>query len=569
MENPAEIRSADLSDSFSTPDPVHDFWFKFIEEAQIAAGQVINPTTAHRCAAVYACNQAICESFAMLPVQVYSQETPQRTEALPDHWLSPLLKNGPNNWQDSFQYFETSQGWVLDYGNSVNFIEKGLSGKVLAFIPLDPTEVVIDMRDNRLVYIHSPKGGGTKEYDQEQIFHIRHKSRDGYTGRSPITVAADSVGFALGSLQHGNALFEKGNLMRGVIEAPHSFESDDARDRFVRSFTKYLGAGNSGGVGLLEQGVKYNPFQALNRDMQFIEAREFSVLDICRLYRIPPVFAQVMDKGMAYSSVEQLAIMFVQYTIQPWAIRWERAIKKQLLNRPGDEKTFVKFNLSALIRGDLKTRTEAVVSQLQNGLRTLNEARNLLDENPYTDPIGDEILLEHNLRPASQVLAAPAPEPEPAPQPAEPAPEEKSAREEVSAFRPLFENTIGRLLQQEIRSIRRASKKPDFLKWAEGFYTNHLDYSRESLRPLCTTFADLGFSTDPQPDPAIEEFLDEFYTLRTEEILEPALEGEPAADFIERITQGWGEDRGFWTQILIEKLTGKRDATGKKGKTAA
>jgi phage portal protein BeeE len=64
-----------------------------------------------------------------------------------------------------------------------------------------------------------------------------------------------------------------------------------------------------------------------NKDAQFLEAKEFSVIEIARLFRMPPVMIQVTDKGMSFASVEQLNIMFVQYTIQPWATRWERAIK--------------------------------------------------------------------------------------------------------------------------------------------------------------------------------------------------------------------------------------------------
>lgn len=481
QKNEPELRSED-GEPIGYPDPTHDYWFQAISDFQTVAGQVVNATTAQKSAAVFACITAISESVAMLPLMVNEEIDERRSRKRKDHYLYRLLSDEPNPWNDSFQFFETLQTNALCFGDAFAHKQMTKSGRITRLTILPSDKMTVKMgEDNELQYIYQGPGG-TQHFTRKDIFHFMHHSADGLTGRSPLRVAADTVGFNLGLLKHGNKIFENGAFLSGFLKTAARFKDDEARERFMNSFKKFFGANNAGKMGLLEQGVEFEPFSMNNRDSQFLEFWQLSVLDIARIFRVPPYMIQVVEGNAGYASVEQRAIHFVQYTTQPWATRWEKALKRQLmLDDPG---LYVKFNINAMLRGDLKSRTEAIVQQLQYGLKTINEARALDDENPIEHPLGDTIMVSHNLKTADAAMQqASSPDPIPAPKAKESV---KSSRE---AFLPLFQDLLSRVKRRELSAIKEHVGKEGFLKWADGFLVRHEEILRQTIRPACHAFS--------------------------------------------------------------------------------
>jgi len=482
------------------------FWGGILQSASVG-GQRVNASTAEQIAAVYACKTAICESISMLPCSVYSESDERRKVKLKDHPLYGLLRTAPNPWMDSFEFFECLQTSLLDFGNAFCFITRARSGAIIQLTPLDASRMSVVMTpDNRLRYDYLDANGTRLEYDQKDIFHVKYRSKDGILGRSPIAVAANSIGFSIALQTHGNKVFENGAFLSGFLAAPFKFENDERREQFMNSFKRLLGASNAGKFGLLEQGVDFKPFAQNNRDAQFLEAKQFGVIEIARIYRMPPHMIQVLEKGASFASIEQMSMNYVQHTIQPWATRIERAIKRQLLSGPGEQELFVRFNLAALIRGDLASRTQSVVQQLQYGLKTINEARTLLDDNAVESPIGDEILLSHNLRPASVVLAEASTSPDDKPKDAI-EPQKEDTTDESERSMPLLTELWGRVVRREIRLVTDARAKPNFREWLEAWVPKHREFLSETFRATCVAFGII----DPKP---VEEFFDGYMQYR-------------------------------------------------------
>lgn len=499
-------------------DPLNDKLFDtFVNTIQVG-GQRVNYSTAEKLASVFACKIAIAESIAMLPAVVLSESDEMRKSKLKDHSLWELLRVAPNDMMDSFEFYEAMEHSLLDHGNAYAHILRSRSKEILSLTPLDATRVKPRvMPGNTVVYAYTDPQGQTQDYPPDQIFHVKIHSRDGLIGRSPIAVAADAVGFPLAVQQHGNKLFENGAFLSGFLSAPFAFKDDETRKAFMDSFKKVIGANNSGKFGLLEQGVDYKPFSQNNRDAQFLEAKQFAVVDIARLFRMPPHMIQVLEKGASFASIEQMSINFVQYTIQPWVTRWERAIKRQLLNQKSEKDMYVRFNISALIRGDLASRTSSIIQLVQYGLKTINEGRFMLDDDAVDSPIGDEILLSHNLRPASVVIAEAKAEPETEPEaePVEPAPPEKAPivedDDESERFKPLLTELFGRIVRREMRLVADARNKPNFETWLSDWTPKHRELMSETFQ--AALFA-LGVA-DLEP---ANRFFDNYITHRREQM---------------------------------------------------
>lgn len=482
--------------SSAKPSPTDEFWYTELTRA--INGKIISPEAAQRISAAYACQTAIAESVSMLPAIVY-EDIDGATKRIKEHWTYQLLRDQPHPAINSFDWFETMQESALNHGNAYAHKLLTKSGRITRLTPMPAEKIEVQiLPSGYLGYTyHGPDG--PKLYSQHEMFHLKYKSKDGLKGRSPVSVCADAFGFAQSLQTHGNNLFENGAFLSGFITAPVAFKTKEAREGFMESFKQIMGARNSGKFGLLEQGTGFTPYSMNNRDAQFLENWNASVLEIARLYRVIPVMIGVTESGMSYTSIEQLGIMWVQYTIQPWATRWERAFKSQLFGN--DPELYMRFNLSALLRGDLKTRTEAVVQQIQYGLKTINEGRNLLDEERIDDPGADAVLVSHNLRPISTVFAAETPVETP---PETPAPTEiQPQKPELKQFMPLFTDLMRRNMVREQKGLAKEREKGT----VDAFAEKQRRAMAEVLLPAVTCLC-------AEPERAIEGFSEMYFKHR-------------------------------------------------------
>lgn len=371
------------------PGPGDDFWYIALEKflAQSSNGL----------AAAYACKLAIAESISMLPAVIMESDGKSKFPTK-DDYIFKLFHDQPNKMMSAFDFFESQQNSLLDHGNSFSFLKRNRAGEVREIIPLDASRIEIKVIEgNKLGYRYIQDNGIEKQYSSKEILHVKYNTADGIKGRAPIDLCQEVFNFGLNLQKHGNKMFEQGGFMAGFLEIPPNFKfkDDEHRKNFLASFKEYFGSENYNAIGLLEQGIQFKPYSGNNRDNQFIESKLFSVVDTARIYRVPPVMIGVTESGMSYASIEHLSVMWVQYTMQPWMRRWEQAIKWQVLG--SDSNQFLKFNEKSLLRGDMKAQTEAIVQQISYGLKTINEARQLNDDNPSSDPIADKTLVSHNL----------------------------------------------------------------------------------------------------------------------------------------------------------------------------
>lgn len=473
-------------------------FFHDISAGNTAAGVRVTATSAQRVAAVYACIQGIAETVAMLPASIYQELDDKTKNKYKDHPLYPILHDSPNSYMDSFQFFELMTAALYEEGNAAFHIGKDRNGTVRELIPMVWNNVKVEvLSGNKLLYHYKDGAGQTFKYPQTDVLHIRHRSKDGIIGRSPIQVAAESVGFVMAVQQHGNKSFENGLFHGGIVESPVRLQDDEARSRLLESIRAGIkGAKNTGKLMLLEGGVQFKPNPIMNnRDAQFLELLKAGVLDVARIFRMPPNMIQEIENGASYASIEQNSINFVLYTIQPVLTRIEKAIRSQMLMVNGEDNIYLKFNEKALLRGDLKSQVEAVVQQIQYGLKSINEARALQDDNPIDDPAADEIMVSHNLIPISKVGQNPQSAPKTEPKEPEKV-EEKALNKQ---FKSLFQGRFKGLIDLETKSLKRIFKdnKPDF-KAFDDFLAKYRDLILEEIEPLAKAYSEISGKTYPE-----------------------------------------------------------------------
>jgi HK97 family phage portal protein len=165
---------------------------------------------------------------------------------------------------------------------------------------------------------------------------------------------------------------------------------------------------------VLPAGVKAHELSGSNEAAQFLETRQYQVIEICRAFRVPPHMIQDLTRS-TYSNIEVQGTEFVQHCLLPHLKRWEAAISRDLLAEGEDETYFAEHSVAGLLRGDHASRSAYYVSALQNGWMSVNEIRELENMNPL-GPEGDQHFIQMNMTTLEKAGEEP-PAPEPMPEP--------------------------------------------------------------------------------------------------------------------------------------------------------
>jgi HK97 family phage portal protein len=105
-----------------------------------------------------------------------------------------------------------------------------------------------------------------------------------------------------------------------------------------------------------------------------LETRRFQVIDIARIFRVPP--HKLAELGDAhYANLEQSEIAYVKDALAPIAKRIEEHMDEALLFQDEAAWLSLRFEFDELMRGDTQSRYAAYATGLQNGILSVNEVR--------------------------------------------------------------------------------------------------------------------------------------------------------------------------------------------------
>ena len=339
-----------------------------------ASGVAVSPQTAMQSAAVYSSVKVLAESIGMLPLNLYRKEANNARTLLSDHPLHVLCHDQPNEWMTSVEFWEMMVMSLNLRGNAYAYINRNRSGQVVELLPLQPDMVQVEMStDFQLEYRISMPDGTFKRLGVGEIFHIRGLTLNGWLGISPIAYARESIGLALATERFGGQLFKNGAKMGGVLEHPGKL-SKESYERIKTSFDEAHSGDNAHKTALLEEGMKFARISLSANDSQFLETRKYQRSEIAAIFRVPPHMIGDLERA-TFSNIEQQSLEFVNYSLMPWLVRIEKAIKRDLMT-PDERKTMTaKFNVSGLLRGDASARSALYHNGILDGWMTRNEAR--------------------------------------------------------------------------------------------------------------------------------------------------------------------------------------------------
>ncbi|WP_312388397.1 phage portal protein [Stutzerimonas nitrititolerans] len=375
----------------------------------IAAGAVavsgvqVNSASAIRFAAFFACLKVLSEDVGKLPIKLYKERPDRGRDVAKGHKVHRLISRRPNDFMTASEFWEMCVAHVVLRGNFYAF-KVIVGGEVVELLPLNPGAVLPKLRDDWTLWYDVTFANGTRDVlPASEIFHVRGLSLDGIRGLSALEYARETLGLGIAAERHGAKLFVNGANPGGALETEQTL-TDEVFERVKSSWNeKHTGLENSHKVAILEGGLKWTSVTMTNTDAQWLENRKHTDNQICGLLRVPPHKIAILDRS-TNNNIEHQSLDYVNDGLMPHLNRIENRIRIDLLNERDEEDHFAKFNVSALLRGDMKARSQFYKDMVYLGAYSPNDVLELEDRNPREG--GDIYLTPSNMningRPADE-----------------------------------------------------------------------------------------------------------------------------------------------------------------------
>lgn len=329
--------------------------------AYVSADRAAGLSVVHRCVAARA------EALASLPLRVFERDAAGARREVVDHPLRGVLGD-----------FALREELSIDcdmHGNAYAELVVDARGEVTGLRRLPARAVSVErLSDGRLRYRATLPDGATRVLSDQDVLHVRHASRDGVLGLSPLAAARETVALALEQQTQAIGMAKNGARPSGAIVIPGVAKLDQIQNLREVFNREYAGASAAGKIMVLDGAAEWKPFAMTAKDAEFVESRKLSDLALARLFAVPPSVAGIpFDSN--YSTAAEEARSFVAHCLAPWARRFEAAFNAALFTAAQRRRFFVEHDLSGLLRGDPEARFAAYRIGREAGVYSANDIR--------------------------------------------------------------------------------------------------------------------------------------------------------------------------------------------------
>lgn len=374
-------------------------------EAFLRTGETADTAyaAAKRCSTVFSCVRLLSDAIASLPLKLIKEsEDGQKEVGVSDplHWV---LSTSPCPWMDKIIYWKFNINCLLLRGLFVSHIIRSGNGKVIRLVPVNPERIDVQgitLSDfGELLFPIQTTAGERKIYPASELFFCYYETIDGIRPVTPIQYARETIKLARNAEKYGNDTLAKGAVLPGYYKTQAKL-SDTTFERVREQLAKYNIGENSGRAPLLENGLEYVPVSMTAQDMQMLETRRYQKEEICGIFGVPPHLIGDVAQAKGWSTMEQTMTEFLQLSLTPYLVRIENAITTRLIPQQSWGRSYAKFNVGGLLRGDTTARTNYYRTLNQIGAISANEIRAKEDMNAVAG--GDHYYIPANMQPVNE-----------------------------------------------------------------------------------------------------------------------------------------------------------------------
>jgi HK97 family phage portal protein len=322
--------------------------------------------------------------MASLPLKLYIRAPGQGS---PVRYTGPSLFDTPSTSANLYDWLYQCMTSLVLHGNAWGMIT-GRDGygypTGIDWLPPDMVTVIDDPQQpwNQLrtqVYVY----GRQMDNWRNDMVHIRAFTLPGRTeGISPLRAFALTVTSGHEAQRYGIDWFAAGGFPPGTFQNNEIEIDAEAASEIRESLTASIRNHQPLVYG---RDWDYKPVVVPPSEAQFLEAVQMNATQIAAIYGLPPDrVGGARGDSLTYNTVEQSTLQVIE-ALRPWIVRLETAFFGLL-----PQNRYVRFNADALLKTDLKTRTDIYNVQRNMGLLTVDEIRDKEDMPPYPNSAGDE-----------------------------------------------------------------------------------------------------------------------------------------------------------------------------------
>lgn len=351
-----------------------------------SAGVVVSDAGALRIGVAWRCLHIRAGVIGNMPLDLMRRVDDRTRESADDHPMHELVAIRPNSWQTP-QEFKRMLGAHLALRGNAYGLKVTAGRRTLEIWPMHPDRVESrQLADMAMAYTYTRKDGTRVPLAQDEVVHMRGLTLDGVTGLGILAHARETIGSSIQAQKGAARMWKQGVIAPGALKTPNKL-SDEAFARLQSDLkSKYSGAENAHKWMILEEGLDVADITFSAQDMQFLDSRKFDRSDIAMFFGVPEFLAGVTEKDSNWGTgLAERGKGFLTYTVEDDLTAFEQSLRRDTLTREearGPNRLYFRFNRSALLRSDDKTRWATHVSAMQWGARSPNEVRALEDENP-------------------------------------------------------------------------------------------------------------------------------------------------------------------------------------------
>lgn len=346
---------------------------------------------------VAAAHRILTDSMSVLPIALRRKTGGERQELDTRHDLDYVLHCRMNDAMSPAMGKKILMSQAFWYGLGAAYIERDALGRVTGLYPLQTAgyQYMRDKDTGQSWYAFTVDDM-TRKFQPGDLLLCFFETYDGKHGRGMLDLARETVATDRAAQKYLRKFYAGGGALSGVLEI-ESDATPQTREKVRKAFQSYASDMDSVyKMAVVDKGMKYTPIGISQSDAQFIESRGFSVAEVARFTGIPEFMLQ--SGKQSYNSNEQQQLVFVTNALVPHVTMWEQEWAYKLFTdaelRDG---CYMRFNVSALMRGDDATRSKFYQTMVYSGIYNLDECRALEEMNPMPDGLGQNFFITKNL----------------------------------------------------------------------------------------------------------------------------------------------------------------------------
>lgn len=353
--------------------------------------------TALNVATVYRCVNFLADKVANLPLQyqrlkgdIFANDVNSR--------LHYLLTVQPSENLSAFDFWWLAVNYMLLKGNAyIVPVYDPVTMDFARLVIVNPQCVAHDTINDTYT-VNDVEAGISGVYFEDEIIHLKNYTRDGKHGISTLTFARTVLEIATTGDAETLNRFQNGGNVRGIVSNDTSVRGfgeyqDTELQKTATDLDERFRAGER--IVSLPGQAQFNPISLSSTDMQFLESRKFTVLDICRFFGVHPSFV-FEDTSSNYKSAELANAAFLSDTLNPLLRKIEVELLRKLVAPSLATKRKFEFNRAQLYACDLNSKVKYQTAAIAAGIYTVNEVRR--EENKPAVEGGDVVFISANLK---------------------------------------------------------------------------------------------------------------------------------------------------------------------------